>query len=292
MKTQSKFKQKSIPNLEVPNRVFLAPMEEVNDVAFRLLCKQAGCGLTYTGMIHPLNQKEIELEGKPALQLFTTDTKGIAEFMKKYDSKVSLWDFNLGCPAKNARKRGFGSFMTHELGTIEQILKTMRENTKKPLTVKLRKSKNTFKILKLAKKYCDAVCIHPRTQNQGYSGIADINYALEFKKKSKLPVIYSGDVTEYNANELLKQFDYVMIGRRAIGNPNIFNNFSDKRTKFNFQDYLQLAKKYKFPYKQIKFQAVNFTKGMDNATGLRGKLTKIKSVNELKKFASINFKNN
>lgn len=269
------------------NKIFLAPMEEVNDVAFRLLCQKAGCGLTYTGMIHPLTPQEIYLNDKPALQLFCTETKGISEFIKKYDLKVALWDFNLGCPATTARKHGFGSYL-RDLNKIEEILKTIRENTKKPVTVKIRKSKIAIKLLKIAEKYCDAICIHPRTQQQGYGGVPDLQFAEKIKSLSKIPVIYSGDVDETNAEELLKTFDYIMIGRKAIGNPNIFSKFTNKQTNFNFKDYLELSKKYKFPFRQIKFQAMSFTKGKDNAKELRLEIFKIKRLDDLKKFAEEN----
>jgi tRNA-dihydrouridine synthase len=75
-----------------------------------------------------------------------------------------------------------------------------------------------------------------------------------------------------------------MIGRKAIGNPNIFNEFSDKKTNFTFEDYLALSKKYDFPFRQLKFQAMNFTKGKDNATDLRLEISKIKTLKELKEF--------
>jgi len=271
------------------NKFLLAPMEEVNDIAFRLLCKKAGCGLTYTGMIHPQTKQEIDLEDKPALQLFCTTTKGISEFIKKHDSKVSLWDFNLGCPAKTARKKGFGVFLHHDLEAIEKILKTMRTSTKKPLTVKLRKSKYTFKILKIAEKYCDAVCIHPRIQQQGYGGIPDLEFAEKLKSKTKLPVIYSGNIDEKNAKELLDKFDYLMIGRKAIGNPNIFAKLQNKESNITFNDYLKLSGKYNLPFRQIKFQAMNFTKGMENAKELRLKIFECRKVVEIKDvFKNIN----
>ncbi len=257
-------------------------MEEINDIAFRLLCKEAGAGANYTGMIHPRNPKPINLQDKPVLQLFCTNAKGISEFMKKYDSKVCAWDFNLGCPAKNAKKHGFGSAL-RDLKQIENILKTMRENTKKPLLVKFRKSHYAFDLLKIANKYCNAVCIHPRTQLQGYSGEPDIEFAKQIKQSTNLPVIYSGNVNEKNANNLLKEFDYVMIGREAIGRPEIFAKIT--KTKYNktFKDYLKLAKKYKLPFRQIKLQAMNFTKSKRNATKLRLKLFKCKSLEEIEK---------
>jgi tRNA-dihydrouridine synthase B len=273
---------RNIKNLKIKNRIFLAPMEEVNDIAFRILCKKAGCGLTYTGMINPQTNQKIHLEDKPALQLFCTNPKEIKEFMKKYDKKVSLWDFNLGCPAKTARRHGFGSFL-RDLKIIEEILKIMRKNTKKPVTIKIRKSSLAFETLKIAEKYCDAVCIHPRTYAQGYSGEPDLNFAEEIRKETKLPVIYSGNVNEKNCKELLNKFDYVMIGREAIGRPEIFSKLTNIKFKKSFKDYLKLAKKYNLPFRQIKFQASNFTKGLKNSAKLRNAISQVKNLEELKK---------
>ena len=294
--------------MKFKNKIFLAPMEEVNDVAFRLLCKKAGCGLTFTGMIHPQTHQKFDcatfgggneksrrsalrgssketsgclLDDKPALQLFCTTTKGIKEFIKKHNKKVSMWDFNLGCPAKTAKKHGFGSYLK-DLKKIEHILKTIRENTKKPVSVKIRKSDIALDILKIAEKYCDLICIHPRTQAQGYSGKPDLKFAEEIKNQSSIPVIYSGNVDEKNYKKLLEKFDYVMIGRGAIGRPEIFAKISEnKKFKKSFKDYLKLAKKYNLPFRQIKFQAMNFTKGMRNSKKLRLEIFKIKSLEEL-----------
>ncbi|MCX6750589.1 MAG: tRNA-dihydrouridine synthase family protein [Candidatus Pacearchaeota archaeon] len=276
----------ALKNIKLKNRIFLAPMEEVNDIAFRLLCKKAGCGLTYTGMISPLSKKKINLQDKPGLQLFCTDTKGIKEFMEKHDKKVSLWDFNLGCSAKTAKKHGFGSFL-RDLKVIENILRIMRKNTKKPLTLKMRKSDIAFDILKIAEKYCDAVCIHPRTYNQGYSVEPDLEFAEEIKSKTRLLVIYSGNVNEKNCREFLNKFDYVMIGREAIGRPEIFANLTHTSFKKSFKDYLKLAKKYSLPFRQIKFQAMNFTKGLRNSTKLRLEIFKVKNTKELEKWGSL-----
>lgn len=268
-----------IGDLELKNRIFLAPMVEVNDIAFRILCKKAGAGLVYTGMINPLTKQVLQLDDKPAMQLFSTSEKGIKEFIKKHESEVSLFDFNLGCPAKTARKLGFGSYMIHDLETIEKILKTMRKATKKPITVKIRKSKNGLKIAKLAEKYCDAIGIHPRTQAQGYSGEPDLDFALRIKKRIKIPAIYSGNVNQENIEARLKQFDFVMIGRKAIGNPNIFAN---NKTNFNFFDYLKLAQKHKLKFREIKFQAMWFTKGLQGGARLREQIAKAKTVREIK----------
>jgi tRNA-dihydrouridine synthase len=274
---------KQIRNLKLKSPYFLAPMEKVNDIAFRILCKKAGAGLTYTGMINPLTKQKFSLDDKPALQLFTNNEKGIKEFIKKYEKKVVLFDFNLGCPAELARKCKIGAFMHKDLEMIENILKIMRKSTNKPITIKIRKSKEAEKIVKIAEKYCDAIAIHPRTQEQGYSGKPDIEFAKKIKKITKIPIIYSGDVNQDNSKELLKYFDYLMIGRQAMGNPNIFSKLNHKKINITFQDYLKLAKKYKIEFSQIKFQAINFTKGKQGASKLREKLMKAKSLREIEK---------
>jgi len=249
-------------------------MEEVNDIAFRLLCKKAGASLTYTGLVHPLSTQEIHFKDKPGVQLFCNSIKGVAEFIKEHDKKVSLWDFNLGCPVPRARQNKYGAYLT-DLKVIEEILQTMREVTKKPVTVKIRKSDLAFDILKIAEKYCDAIAIHPRTKEQGYSGEPDLNFALKIKKATKLPVIYSGNVNENNAEQFLEKFDFVMIGRAAIGHPEIFATLThNKKFKRSVRDYMKIAIKYDLSLKQIKFQTMNFTKGLENSRQMRAEMCK------------------
>jgi tRNA-dihydrouridine synthase B len=271
-----------IGNLELKNRLLLAPMLEPNDIAFRMLCKKAGCALTYTGMISPLSKKKYNLDDRPALQLFGGSAKGIKKFINKYDKDVSLWDFNLGCPSKLSKKLGHGAFLHKQQNMIVNIIKTIRESTEKPVTIKLRKSENALDIAKIVEKYVDAVAIHPRTISQGYSGEPDINFAIDFKKNLKVPVIYSGNVTEKNANELLKIFDFVFIGREAIGKPEIFSIINGYSSEIKFSEYLKLAENYKIPFRQIKYQAMNFTKGLKNAKDIRRKIIKAKNINDIK----------
>ena len=269
-----------IGNLELENKVFLAPMLEPNDIAFRLLCRRAGCGLTYSGMTSALSRKKLDLDDKPALQLFGNSVNGIGSFMKKYDSKVSLWDFNLGCPSKLSRKLEHGAFMSGDLDLIESILKVMRANTKRPLTIKIRKSENALEIVEMAERYVDAVCIHARTIGQGYSGEVDYDFALEVKKNTKLPVIFSGDVKLDNIERILEDFDFVMIGRAAIGKPGIFGKSEDD---VGFEEYLKLAKKYGLFFRQIKYQAMNLTKGVVGGKKLREALVEAGNIGDVEK---------
>jgi len=286
----------NIGNLKLKSRIFLAPMHQINDVAFRLLCKKAGAALTYTGLINPQTREELHLDDAPALQFACNSEKGIKDFIKKHNKDISLYDFNLGCPSPHAKSSKLGYFMIHELEKIEKILKEIRESTKKPLTIKIRKMPGgqTKAIIKLAEKYCDAISVHPRTQPQGYSGEPDLEFARQIKKSTKLPVIYSGNVNnKEQADKMLKEFDFIMIGRSAIGNPNIFSEALGKKLKkpLNFNDWLKLAKKIegsKLHFSQIKFQAINFTRDFEGAPELRHKLSLCKNEKEIENVLKIN----
>jgi tRNA-dihydrouridine synthase len=276
-------------SLKLNNRIFLAPMHQINDVAFRLLCKKAGASLTYTGLLNPQTKEKLFLNDKPALQFACNSIKGIKEFIKKYDKKISLYDFNLGCPSPHAKQSKIGYFMNQNLETIESILKEIKKYTKKPLTIKIRKMpiENTKAIIKLAEKYCQAIGVHPRTQEQGYAGTPDLEFAKDVKNMTTLPVIYSGNInSKQEALNMLKEFDYIMIGRASIGNPNIFSELIDKKIKrITFQDWLKLAKKLQkntLNFSQIKFQAMNFTKGLPNSAKIRLALSTTKSEKEIK----------
>jgi tRNA-dihydrouridine synthase len=271
-----------IGKLKLKNRILLAPMLEPNDIAFRMLCKKAGCGLTYTGMISPLSKQKLYLDDKPALQLFGNSTKGIKSFMKKYDSQVSLWDFNLGCPSKLSKKCGHGAFMSGELEEIRNILKMMRANTKKPVTIKIRKSDYAVVVALMAEELgIDAIGVHARTISQGYSGNVDYDFALRIKDAVSIPVIFSGDVREDNIDNILKDFDFVFVGRVAIGNPGIFSKLTERKDNVGFRDYLKLAKKYDLFFRQVKYQAMNFTKGILGGKSLRMRLVEAKSIDDI-----------
>lgn len=285
MKKQLKSKLK---RLKLKNPIFLAPMHQVNDIAFRLLCKKAGASLTYTGLINPQTREELILKDKPALQFACNSNKGIKEFIKKYDKQISLYDFNLGCPSPHAKQSKIGYFMINNYQAIEEILQTIKKNTKKPVTIKIRKMplENTKEIIKIAEKYCDAIGVHPRTQTQGYSGEPDLEFAKKVKNLTKLPLIYSGNINNKSkAEEMLKEFNYIMIGRASMGNPNIFSELTNKEPKkikkIQFKDYIKLAKKYNLHFSQIKFQAINFTRDFQGSSQIRHKLSLAKTEKEI-----------
>lgn len=271
-----------IGDLKLKNPYLLAPMHQINDIAFRILCKKNGCSLAYTWLLNPLTRAELILDDCPAVQLACPSEKGIREFIKKYEKNASLFDFNLGCPAVRAKEQDYGAFLQKHPAKVEKILKTMRSSTSIPITVKVRKSPHVPKLIKIFNKHCDAIAIHPRTIEQGYSGTPDISFAEKMKSLTDLPVIYSGDVDENNAPLFLEKFEFVMIGRKAIGNPAIFSKLTKTKAKGSFSDYLKLAEKYHLDFTDVKFQALNFTKGHKNARRMRLDISKTKGFYDLK----------
>jgi len=282
----------NIGNLKLKSRIFLAPMHQINDVAFRLLCKKAGAALTYTGLINPQTREELHLDDAPALQFACNSEKGIKDFIKKHNKNISLYDFNLGCPSPHAKQSKIGYFMINNIKAIEEILKEIRKQTKKPLTLKIRRmnEQQTKNIIKIAEKYCEAIAVHPRTQQQGYSGMPDLEWARKVKKQTKLPIIYSGNInSKQEAKAVLREFDFIMIGRKAIGNPNIFAELKGKKSKkITFFDWLKLAKKEepRLSFSQIKFQAMNFTRDKEGSARLRERLSRTKAEKEIIAFLS------
>lgn len=286
MKTKNK--NIHIGSLKLKNRIFLAPMHQVNDIAFRILCKKAGAALTYTGLTNPQTREKLYFKDKQAVQFACNSPRGIKEFIEKYDKKISLYDFNLGCPSPHAKQSKIGYFMINNLETIEEILKTIRKNTKKPITIKIRKMPNeiTKKIIEIAEKYCQAIGVHPRTQQQGYSGLPDLEFARQVRGLAELPIIYSGNINNREeADKMLTEFDFIMIGRASIGNPSIFSDILGKSIKkrITFFDWLKLSKEINSETytSQTKFQAINFCKGFDGASKARLKLSTAKTEEEI-----------
>nr|WP_308565303.1 tRNA dihydrouridine synthase DusB [uncultured Peptostreptococcus sp.] len=230
-------------DFEVENEVFLAPMAGVTDLPFRLICKELGCGLLYTEMINAKalcyddkNTKKmlniLDEEHPVAVQIFGSEP----EFMGKAtqilnDYPNEILDINMGCPAPKVVKNGDGSALMRNPKLAGQVLDQVVKNSKKPVTLKIRKgwddnSVNALEIAKIAEDcgIC-AITIHGRTREQYYSGQADWDIIGEVKSQISIPVIGNGDVTSVEDAIRIKDHtgcDAIMIGRGAQGNPWIF----------------------------------------------------------------------
>lgn len=230
-------------DFEVENEVFLAPMAGVTDLPFRLICKELGCGLLYTEMINAKalcyddkNTKKmlniLDEEHPVAVQIFGSEPEFMgkaAQILNDYPNEIL--DINMGCPAPKVVKNGDGSALMRNPKLAGQVLDQVVKNSKKPVTLKIRKgwddnSVNALEIAKIAEDcgIC-AITIHGRTREQYYSGQADWDIIGEVKSKISIPVIGNGDVTSVEDVIRIKDHtgcDAIMIGRGAQGNPWIF----------------------------------------------------------------------
>lgn len=230
-------------DFEVENEVFLAPMAGVTDLPFRLICKELGCGLLYTEMINAKalcyddkNTKKmlniLDEEHPVAVQIFGSEPEFMgkaAQILNDYPNEIL--DINMGCPAPKVVKNGDGSALMRNPKLAGQVLDQVVKNSKKPVTLKIRKgwddnSVNALEIAKIAEDcgIC-AITIHGRTREQYYSGQVDWDIIGEVKSQISIPVIGNGDVTSVEDAIRIKDHtgcDAIMIGRGAQGNPWIF----------------------------------------------------------------------
>ena len=225
--------------------VFLAPMEDVTDISFRLMCKQFGADMVYTefvssdALIRHVNKTKAKLEvadeERPvAIQIYGRDVDSMVEAAKLCEeAKPDILDINFGCPVKKVAGKGAGAGMLRNPELMLKITKAVVNAVNIPVTVKTRLGwDNDSKIIvDLAEKLQDcgiaALTIHGRTRAQMYTGEADWSLIGDVKNnpRMQIPIIGNGDI---NSAEKCKQFfenygvDAVMIGRGSIGCPWIF----------------------------------------------------------------------
>ena len=252
--------------------VFLAPMEDVTDSSFRLLCKEFGADMVYTefissdALIRHVNKTKSKLEvleeERPvAMQIYGREIEPMVEAARICESaKPDMLDLNFGCPVKKVAGKGAGAGM---LRNPEQMLAITREVVKAvriPVTVKTRLGwDNDSKIIvDLAEKLQDcgiaALTIHGRTRAQMYTGEADWTLigAVKNNPRMHIPVIGNGDITSpEKCREAFDRYgvDAVMIGRASIGCPWIFREIKEYlktgilQEKESFETYLNILKK-------------------------------------------------
>ena len=232
-----------IGNLEIENKLVLAPMAGVTDMPFREICKELGAGLTYTEMVSAKalyygnkNTKPLikvsEKEGPVALQLFGNEPELLAdEALKLEKGPYDIFDINMGCPVPKVVNNGEGSSLMKNPDLVFKIVSEMSKKLSKPVTVKIRKGFdsehiNAVEIAKAAESAgAKAIAVHGRTREELYRGKADWDIIRKVKEAVKIPVMGSGDV--YKAEDAKKMLletgaDAVMIARGARGNPWIF----------------------------------------------------------------------
>lgn len=234
-----------IGNVELANNVFLAPMAGITDMAYRAICKQFGCGLTYTEMVSAKglyykseNTKELMAlapeEQPAAIQIFGSDADILASIAAEVQAAgADIIDINMGCPTPKIVRNGDGSALMQKPELVAEIVRKVTKAVTVPVTIKIRKgwddhSVNAVEIAQAAEENgAKAVTVHGRTREQFYTGQADWEIIKKVKQAIKIPVIGNGDVVSpETAKEMLEitGCDAIMIGRGAEGNPWIFKS--------------------------------------------------------------------
>ena len=235
-----------IDNIELGRYpVLLAPMEDVTDLGFRLMCKEFGADLVYTefvssdALIRQVNKSMQKLaisdEERPvAIQIYGRDVDSMTEAARIVEEvKPDIIDLNFGCPVKRVAGKGAGAGMLQNVPLMLDIVRSVVKAVNTPVTVKTRLGwdESSKIIVDLAEQLQDcgikALTIHGRTRAQMYTGEADWTLIGEVKNNPRMhiPVIGNGDITPpERAKECFDRYgvDAVMIGRASFGRPWIF----------------------------------------------------------------------
>lgn len=241
-----------IGNIEFgPHPVFLAPMEDVTDIGFRLLCKRFGASMVYTEFISAealvrsiqstVNKLTISDEERPVgIQLYGRDVASMVEAARIVEqAHPDVIDLNFGCPVKKVAGKGAGAGMLRNVPLMLDITREVVKAVHTPVTVKTRLGwdQNNLIIGDLAESLQDcgiqALTIHGRTRSQMYTGEADWTLigAVKHNPRIRIPIIGNGDIVSPDQAQIAFErygVDAIMVGRATFGRPWIFKEIRDR----------------------------------------------------------------
>lgn len=308
-----------IGSVEIENRIIMAPMAGITNIAFRKIIKEFGAGLVVSEMVSDKalcygNKKTIEMlnvdenEHPMSIQIFGGDVDSMVKAAKFVDenSNCDIIDINMGCPVQKVLKAHAGSYLLQHPSLVYDIVKNVVEVVNKPVTVKIRigydfHSINCVEIAQLIEKAgASAIAVHGRTRSQMYEGYADWSYIAEVKKAVSIPVIGNGDVrTPQDAKRMLDETgcDAVMVGRAALGNPWVIKqmvayvengvlledpSIDDKIDQcLNHAKRLLIVEGERNAIRQMRGHAPWYMKGLKSASQMKNYLSKIETYQEL-----------
>ena len=309
-------KKLKIGDVELENNLILAPMAGVTNKPFRIVCKDYGAGMVCTemasarAMFHndEKTKRLLNTDGEKrpiSMQIFGSDEESMAYAAKYVSDIADIVDINMGCPAPKVVKNGDGSKLLLDLEKAEKILKAVIENSKVPVTLKIRKGWDkenvvAVEIAKIAQRVgISAITVHGRTRSEFYTGKADLDIIKQVKESVNIPVIGNGDVIDGESAK--KMFEYtgvdgIMIGRGTFGRPWIFKeileyleNGKEIEEPSNMEK-LEIIKKHinlaveekgEIAVKELRKHIAWYTKNLKNSSEFRNSINKIETENEL-----------
>ena len=255
-----------IGNIDLGTRpLFLAPMEDVTDIGFRMLCKRFGAAMVYTEFVSAeaiirsirstLNKMVLHDEERPVgIQIYGRDTTSMVEAAKIVEeAKPDVIDINFGCPVKKVAGKGAGAGMLRNVPLMLEITREVVKAVNVPVTVKTRLGwdSDNLIITQLAEQLQDcgiqALTIHGRTRSQMYTGQADWSLIGEVKRNPRIhiPIIGNGDIdSPESARRAFDDYgvDAVMIGRATFGRPWIFQDIREGRDTLTLDEKIDVLK--------------------------------------------------
>ena len=264
-----------IGDIDLGNRpVMLAPMEDVTDLSFRLICKELGADMVYTefvsaeALIRNINSTTRKLNIDPgerptAIQIYGREVEAMVEAAKIVEeARPDILDINFGCPVKKVAGKGAGAGMLRDIPKMLEITRAVVNAVNIPVTVKTRLGwdHNSKIIVELAEQLQDcgikALTVHGRTRSQMYTGNADWEMIAQVKENPRLtiPLIGNGDIT--TPEQVVEAYDRygvdgVMVGRASIGAPWIFHDMKQMLLTGKRGEELPIAEKFKILRRQI-----------------------------------------